>query len=457
MPHRPPSSQELFQDLPMEHLPKLFSADVRGMSGGKYLHWEDIRVRQPPAGFTREEWWLATKIKRASLREELPFIDKEGRPFAFTDSGELYRRLREIDRDASGQIGFASTDGVHERSGERYLVSSLIEEAITSSQLEGAATTRLVAKEMLRSGRSPRDKSEQMIVNNYHAMEFLRDHQEDDLTADMLLELQTMLTERTLDSDYVGRFRRPQDNVDVVQWDGTVVHVPPKAEQLGDRIERLLAFANENDGGQSIHPFVRAVVLHFMVGYDHPFVDGNGRTARGLFYWSMARSGYWLTEYLSISTIIRKAPAQYIRAYVYSETDDNDLSYFLEFNLRVMLQAIRALHAYLSRKAKELERLAKVIRGSDLAVVFNHRQIALLAHMVRHPDATYTISGHQRSHNVTYQTARTDLIGLADFGFLDPYKAGRQLNYRRTGDVEANVRELADLIREDIADGRASH
>lgn len=44
-----------------------------------------------------------------------------------------------------------------------------------------------------------------------------------------------------------------------------------------------------------------------MIAYMHPFVDGNGRTARALFYWYMLKSGYWLTEYLSISRVIAKS------------------------------------------------------------------------------------------------------------------------------------------------------
>ena len=47
--------------------------------------------------------------------------------------------------------------------GQRYLVNSLMEEAIRSSQLEGATTTRRVAKELLRSGREPKDRGERMI------------------------------------------------------------------------------------------------------------------------------------------------------------------------------------------------------------------------------------------------------------------------------------------------------
>lgn len=326
-------------------------------------------------------------------------------------------------------------------------MSSLIEESISSSQLEGAATTRVVAKEMLRSGRSPRDKSEQMIVNNHNAMEFLRDNHGEDLTREILLELQTILTQGTMNDDRVGRFRRSTDTVEVAQWDGTVVHTPPEADELDDRIERLLSFANERDD-RMIHPFVRAVVLHFMIGFDHPFVDGNGRTARGLFYWSMARSGYWLTEYLSISTIIRESPAKYVRAYVYSETDEGDLTYFLEYNLEVMLKAIRALHEYLDKKAKEMESLSRVIRGSDLALVFNYRQIALLSHLVKHPDTVYTIAGHQRSHNVAYQTARTDVMVLSEVGLLEPSKVGRKLQYRRSDELEDDLRDLAEFIKQ---------
>lgn len=446
LPQKPPPYEELIKGLTPETVHKLVRLNAETMPGGKYLHWADMRVRQPPEGFTAEEWWFATKLKRSQVRQDLPFIDKEGRAFSFSDSGDLYRRLREIDSDASGQIGFRSSDGVHEQSGERYLMRSLIDESITSSQLEGAATTRVVAKEMLRSGRSPRDTNERMIVNNYHAMEFLRNYHGEDLTREMLLELQRILTHGTMGDDAVGRFRRATDNVDVAQWDGTVVHVPPDAAELDDRIGRLLNFANERDDGRTIHPFVRAVVLHFMIGYDHPFVDGNGRTARGLFYWSMARAGYWLTEYLSISSVIRESPAQYVRAYVYSETDEGDLTYFLEYNLNVMLKAIRALHDYLDEKAREMASLSEALRGSDLASVFNHRQIALLSHLFKHPDTAYTIAGHQRSHNVTYQTARSDLMYLSEIGLLEVTKVGRALRYRRSDELEDDIRDLAKFI-----------
>ena len=450
MPKKPPSIHTMLLSIDPSRMSALLRSDIGNLPVGKhkYLHWDQVRVRHSPDGYTSKEWWAAIKLKRISSRHALPFMDKSGTPFSFNDSGDLYRLLHEVDRQASGRIEVPRADVVNPDQRERYVMNSLIEEAITSSQLEGAATTRQVAKEMLRSGRSPQDNSERMIVNNYFGLEFLRIHTDDDLSVPMLLELQEILTEGTLDDPKaVGRFRTESDDVRVVdQRDNTTVHVPPSANELDARMARLVEFANARDEEQFIHPVVKAILLHFMIGYDHPFVDGNGRTARALFYWSMARSGYWLTEFLSISTIIRRSPAQYVRAYVYSETDDNAVTYFLVYNLRVISQAIQALNVYLARKARESSALEAALRGSGAANILNHRQLALLAHVLKYPDTTYTIESHRRSHNVTYETARTDLIGLTKLGFVTSDKQRRKLVYRRHSEFESRIRSTAALM-----------
>lgn len=58
----------------------------------------------------------------------------------------------------------------------------------------------------------------------------------------------------------------------------------------------MCAFPNGHLPDTFIHPAIRAIILHFWLGYDHPFVDGNGRTARALFYWAMLRQNYSLFE-----------------------------------------------------------------------------------------------------------------------------------------------------------------
>ena len=158
----------------------------------------------------------------------------------------------------------------------------------------------------------------------------------------------------------------------------------------------------------------------------------------------MARFGYWMTEFLSISAVIRKAPAQYARAYVFSGTDDNDVTYFLDYNLRVILRSIRQLHAYLARKARELHDVQRLLDRFVPASVLNYRQVALIVAMRKHPDMFYTIESHRRSHNVSYQTARTDLFKLADLHLVTAAKRGRAFVFALADDFDQRLRELTD-------------
>ena len=140
----------------------------------------------------------------------------------------------------------------------------------------------------------------------------------------------------------------------------------------------------------------------------------------------MANDGYWMMDFTSISTILRNAPAKYARSYLYSETDDNDTTYFIIYQLETILRAIRSLHSYLARKTKEIREADRWLRRSTtLRSMLNHRQVALIQHALKHQYETYTIRSHMVSHNVTYETARSDLLKLAEEGFLLQTMRGR--------------------------------
>jgi Fic family protein len=416
----------------------------------RYMHWDELRNRTPPDGLSHEVWWAGVRFARLGLLKPLPFKDKHDRPIQFGMTDPVMRLLHAIDQQAAGNVRMESPIASGEDR-DRYLVSSLIEEAITSSQLEGAATTREEAKAMLRSGRHPRDRSERMILNNYYAMEAVRELRDLQLTPDLALYLHRILTEDTLDGpDAAGRLREPDERINVVTLDHTtVLHEPPAADTLPERIERLCRFANGiNEEGPFIHPVIRAILLHYMLAYDHPFVDGNGRTARALFYWSLARSGYWLMEYVSISRLLRQAPAKYARAYLYSETDENDTTYFIIHQLEVIKQAILALHEYLARKTAEQRDAENLLRHApELSSQLNYRQIALLTHALRHPGHGYTTTSHKRSHRVTTQTARTDLDSLVCLGLLDKGKRGRAFVFYAPEDLRELIEQAAQQHR----------
>lgn len=198
----------------------------------------------------------------------------------------------------------------------------------------------------------------------------------------------------------------------------------------------LCAFANSETPDAFIHPVLRAVMVHFWLAYDHPFVDGNGRTARALFYWAMLRAGYWLWEYVSLSRVLLKAPAQYGRAFLETETDGNDLTYFLLHQTEAMSRALEELHRYILRRSEEV---AAAERELHALTQFNLRQRALLTHALRHPRFSYTIEGHRRSHNVVYQTARNDLLTLETHGLLTGRKRGRAWSFTSAPDLHARL------------------
>jgi Fic family protein len=406
----------------------------------RYYHWDEILRHEPPPGLDHELWWLKLKFARSQQYRTVPLKSTSGQSFKFTDA-PLQEFLHRIDQDAGGKIEVPE-EIVNPSTKDRYYISSIIEEAITSSQLEGAATTRQVAKEMIRTDRKPKDIHERMILNNFRTMKRIREFQKDRLSPEVVFEIHRSITKDTLDDpSSAGRIRLDTDGQRVVRdTEGTIYHTPPAAEDLAARIQLMCDFANGEVPDIFIHPAIRAIILHFWLAYDHPFVDGNGRTARALFYWSLLRNKYWLVEFVSISNIILRAPKQYYRAFLHTETDEFDLTYFIVFNLRVLIRAIEQLHAYIERKSREVRELQAHIRATSL---LNHRQRALISHALKHPGAVYTHTSHQRSHSIAYGTSRSDLFELVEKGLLEKGKSGKLFVYRASTNLEQKLRELS--------------
>lgn len=406
----------------------------------KYLHWDKLRHLTPPESISHEEWWLILKAGRRSAYKKLPFTDKGDNSFVMvTDFDPIPERLHQIDLGAGGIIQMPD-QVTNPETRDQYFISSLIQEAITSSQLEGAATTRDIAKEMIQTGRKPVDRSEQMILNNFETMQFINTLKDRDLTKELIFEIHQKVTHDTLDDPSgAGRFRTTDEQVHIIDPYNEIMHSPPPADSLDERLELLCRFANGHLKTGYIHPAIRSIILHFMLAYDHPFVDGNGRTARALFYWSMLRHGYWLFEFVSISQIILNAPAKYERAFLYTETDENDLTYFILYHLEVIHRAIEKLHEYIQQKTERLQAIEKDVKG---LATLNHRQRMLIGHALRHPNQKYTFKSHQTSHGIVYQTSRLDLMDLEEKGLLKSRKIGRTWYFTPAKDIEAKLSKL---------------
>ena len=430
-----------------KRLVDLFTRSIKPDPDGKYYHWDKLRYLTPPEDLTVEEWWYLIKSSRKLISRPIPHTDKVGENFIYCEPDIVRRMLHQIDIHGGGELK-ATEQVANPHSKDMYLINSLIEEAITSSQLEGAATTRKVAKAMLRERRRPRDKSEKMIVNNYQAMQFIKDIARENLSPEMIYELHTILTVDTLENpSAVGQLRQSDDICVGDERDATILHRPPNYNELPERITNLCKFANNTIDTEFIHPVVKAILLHFILAYDHPFEDGNGRTARALFYWSMMRQNYWTVEFISISRILKKGFAQYMRAYLHTETDDNDVTYFVVHQLRVILQAIQELLVYLQAKSEEMKKTAQFLsNSSNLQKLLNYRQIALLSRALKKPDSNYSVKSHRGAHGVTYDTARTDLLKLEQLGFLKKLKIGNAFIFAPAKDLQNKLESLQRKI-----------
>lgn len=438
----PPTLQETLGSISHDRLLAILAGGASATPRGRYYHWHKLQHLKPPSGLTHKEWWASVKLARRHMQRPLPLTTPAGAHFTFAMVDPIQQMLHKIDQQAAGRIAIADQI-TNPETRDRYIFSSLIEESITSSQLEGASTTRQVAAEMIRSGRRPRDKSEQMIFNNFLANRHIRTFTHRPLEPPDVLELHRILTEDTLDDpDAAGRLQTSHEERVVVVDERTnhILHRPPPAHQLQRRLTQMCQFANEAQQGPFLHPIIRAIMLHFWIGYDHPFVDGNGRTARTLFYWSMISAGYWLIEYVSISTILKPAFAQYAQSYLYTESDENDATYFIVYQLEVLLKALAKLEDYIERKVNQIRTIEKRLRGRS---AYNHRQLALLSHALRHPGARYTIKSHRSSHNVAYATARQDLLTLAGDKLLETRRAGKKtLEFFSPDDLDERIAAL---------------
>lgn len=374
-----------------------------------YEYWDKIKYKKLPEGVTPQMLW--TNVKASRLKSMIPVWDKYGINLCVTS--QMQRLCHEFDMKFGS---FWEVEGDTQSAEKKYyLSSSLMEEAIYSSKMEGASTTRIIAKDMLRKKKSPQNKSQQMIVNNYNTIQYIVEHKEQPVTEELLLTIHRLMTEKTLDNpEDAGRFRTNDKVVVADMVEGDIIYTPPSFQEIPEFVESLCNFFNNDNPRTFIHPIIRGIIVHFMLAFMHPFVDGNGRTARALFYWYMLKEGYKLTEYMSISRVIAKSKANYEKAFRYVENDGNDMGYFVAYNLGALEKSFQQLRDYIQRKQREKRAASSFMMAGNI----NQRQALVLQRLKEEPDTIFTVKDVQDQFSVSSMTARKDLSDLVQQGYL---------------------------------------
>lgn len=397
----------------------------------EYLYWDKIKYKTNDC--TPLELWSTIKLFRLLRRKDVNFNSYN---FHYVITDYIQKALHQFDMHIGGTLG--SNIGIAETDKTKFIISSIMEEAISSSQMEGASTTRKKAKEMIEQDKKPKNKSEKMILNNFITMKYIVQHKSEDLTPENLLYIHKLITNNTLeDLEDEGKFRENNDVHVVNHSNSEIVHTPPLESELEKIINDLCIFFN-TDSEEFIHPIIKGCIIHFMIGWIHPFTDGNGRTARAIFYWYMLKKGYWLTEYLSISRIIKDTKSQYEKAYLYTEIDENDLTYFISYHIKTMEKAFIALKEYINLKQKEVFQAAKFMKIPGV----NDRMAQILKIIHDDPDRILNTKEMEARFNISNYTARTDLKSLVELGFLEIIQVNKQKqNFVKSPTFESSLKK----------------
>lgn len=305
---------------------------------------------------------------------------------------------------------------------EEFFMDSTIEEAITSAIYEGANSTRSKAQELITSGNAPKNKDEWMLVNSYRAMLWIKENQQREVSLELIKELHSFVTKNTLevdDANFQGKFRN--DTVFVRSSKGEVKHEGSRHDLVEAALKEVMELTTKN--ARFFPPVLKGILLHYFIAYIHPFFDGNGRTARALFYFKAMKSNLSFVELLSVSAYLKAHGPQYEKSYEKVVNNELDITYFIDFILDALLQAI-------SEVERKVEYLLGIKSLKPMLKGISDNQIGLIQRLALNKFRKTNIGEYSAQINMSREIARQELKQLCDWKLLVEEKEGKKFVYQ---------------------------
>lgn len=269
----------------------------------RYFTKNELRYRIPKE-VNIDEFWDKIQIQRKKTASYISLKDQNDNFFYFNITDKIKDNMSIIEDTATKDIFNAMPYDVE----ISVIADSLIDEAYNSSVIEGAFSTKKRTKELVENDLNPKNKSEQMILNNFHALKYVTDNIQKPLNEDIILNIYRILMKNTLNEDeIVDKYRN--DFVGV--WDrkqNCYSYKAPHYSKVQELMNSLFLFINNNT---DFHPLIKACIIHFYFVYIHPFFDGKGRTARAISYMYLLQEGYDFFRFFSISSMIKDERNKY--------------------------------------------------------------------------------------------------------------------------------------------------
>lgn len=372
----------------------------------RYLTREEIAYRLP-VSLPISRFWSMMDEARRKAAIVLPLKAQDGQLFRFVINKTIEAQCDAVAAMARRE----SLDGIFS---PELMEEATIEEAVWSSVIEGAFTSKAEAAKIIRQDKTPANKSEQMVKNNYKAMLYVLEHLEEPITEKTLIDIAAIVTKDASDDNIEG-FRKGQV---YVSGRVGVVYTPPAAEAVSAMMADLLDFINTSE----LHPLFKACIAHFYFVYVHPFTDGNGRTARALSYMMLLRTGYDFFRYFSVSGIIADERSSYYKSMRKVEESDGDMTYFVDFYSAMLQRSVIKMeehlihHVFAGRMLENLEKEGRL----------NERQLKGARWLLEGKHESVTVEAWKKKFKTATETARQDLFQLCDAGLLERTLEGRK-------------------------------
>ena len=379
----------------------------------RYVPLEDIKYRLDKLGISQGDWPnLKEKIQTFRKIGAIPFflnsIDKK---FWYFPSDAINKKVHHIE-----SLGNSLLDKIENHSSfkQEFLTNVMVEEAITSAIYEGANSTRSKAKSLVTSGAIPKTKDEWMLVNNCLAMKWIKENSKLPVSYDLVLKIHEIVSKNTLEGDDVnfsGRFR--DDTVFVGNHEG-ITHT---------KIEEALSEAIDLTTNHSrfVHGLIKGILLHYFIAYIHPFFDGNGRTARTLFYFKAIKNDLKFVELLSVSADLKEHGKRYERSFDLVKEYELDMTFFIDFCLDSLVIALEKVE----HKVNYLLGISTLIAKEGMSI----NQVSLLQKMALNKYKATSIEEYASDIKKSREIARRDLKELLKKGYLREVKQGKKFIY----------------------------
>lgn len=405
----------------------------------RYVSWQEFKELPMPAGLSAEATWDLLKRLSRATGIEFPIPDIEGLEYWYFRTHELSDSVSSIQCMCRADSALYRT--LTTTQNRSVVVQSRIDETVAAALLDGLAISEEDAQALLQLDRTPRNDTERLVRNTLTALDDLEGLAEVPFSRELFWHLRYLLMEGV----DVRRIKRTKPRMGLMTSD----YSEEQVRQAGDRqLGFISAYMNYAAGDPYDHPVIRALLIPDMFRFYRPLPDSNSEVGRLAFRLFALKVGLpvlgmlplsrakldWEDDLLDSERVMRKATYLDSR-----EKDGADLTGWATLAVQLTLKSLGDLNWQLTQLQKRDEELRALLQQDP---EINHRQRSILGRALRDPAAEFRIAFHKNQHNVVYATARSDLLELADKGFLGITKKGRAMVFTPREKLREFIEEL---------------